>query len=238
MSVLVVTGTDTGVGKTVVSAALTTLAAVRGSSVAVVKPAQTGVTSDEPGDVDEIARLAGSGERFEYARYPDPLSPAAAARHGGLPPLDLAKTATRITELAEDYRLVVVEGTGGLLVRYDEDGATIADLARMLRAPILVVVHAGLGTLNHTALTLEALANHGIPLAGLVIGAWPGVPDLACRCNIRDLETLAARPLSGALPERAAAMHPAEFLAAARAGLAPALGGTFDAADFRLAHQP
>lgn len=235
---LVVTGTDTGVGKTVVTAALTTLAAARGSSVAVVKPAQTGVATGEPGDVDEVTRLAGSGEAFEYARYPDPLSPAAAARHGGLPALDLPKAATRIGELAADYRLVLVEGTGGLLVRYDEDGATVADLARMLRAPVLVVVNAGLGTLNHTALTLEALAHHGIPLAGLVIGAWPAEPDLACRSNVRDLETLAARPLSGALPEHAAALHPAEFLAAARTGLAPALGGTFDAADFRRAQQP
>lgn len=235
---LVVTGTDTGVGKTVVTAALTTLAAARGSSVAVVKPAQTGVATGEPGDVDEVTRLAGSGEAFEYARYPDPLSPAAAARHGGLPALDLPKAATRIGELAADYRLVLVEGTGGLLVRYDEDGATVADLARRLRAPVLVVVNAGLGTLNHTALTLEALAHHGIPLAGLVIGAWPAEPDLACRSNVRDLETLAARPLSGALPEHAAALHPAEFLAAARTGLAPALGGTFDAADFRRAQQP
>jgi len=238
MSVLVVTGTDTGVGKTVVTAALTTLAAARGSSVAVVKPAQTGVQVGEPGDLDEITRLAGAGTPFEYARYPDPLSPATAARHSGLPALDLAKAATRISELAEVFRLVLVEGAGGLLVRYDEDGATIADLARLVRAPALVVVRAGLGTLNHTALTLEALAHHGIPLAGLVIGAWPAEPDLACRCNLRDLETLAARPLSGALPERAAALHPAEFLAAARAGLAPALGGAFDAADFRRAQQP
>lgn len=238
MSVLVVTGTDTGVGKTVVTAALTTLAAARGSAVAVVKPAQTGVAPGEPGDLDEVTRLAGAGTPFECARYPDPLSPAAAARHSGLPALDLAKAATQISGLAEDYRLVLVEGAGGLLVRYDEDGATIADLARMLRAPVLVAVHAGLGTLNHTALTLEALAHHGIPLAGLVIGAWPAEPDLACRSNIRDLETLAARPLSGALRERAATLRPAEFLAAARAGLAPALGGTFDAADFRRAHQP
>ncbi|HEX2498219.1 MAG: dethiobiotin synthase [Actinomycetes bacterium] len=238
MSVLVVTGTDTGVGKTVVTAALTTLAAARGSSVAVVKPAQTGVAPGEPGDLNEITRLAGAGTPFEYARYPDPLSPAAAARRSGWPALDLVKAASQIRELAEDYRLVLVEGAGGLLVRYDEDGATIADLARMLRAPVLVAVHAGLGTLNHTALTLEALAHHGIPLAGLVIGAWPTEPDLACRCNIRDLETLAARPLSGALPEHAATLHPAEFLAAARSWLAPALGGTFDAADFRRTHQP
>jgi len=74
MSVLVVTGTDTGVGKTVVTAALTTLAAARGSSVAVVKPAQTGLAPGEPGDLGEITRLAGAGTPFEYTRYPDPAA--------------------------------------------------------------------------------------------------------------------------------------------------------------------
>jgi dethiobiotin synthetase len=68
-----------------------------------------------------------------------------------------------------------------------------------------------------------------------VIGAWPAEPDLACRSNVRDLETLAARPLAGALPAGAGVLDGAEFLLAARAGLAPALGGTFDAADFRRA---
>lgn len=238
MSVLIVTGSDTGVGKTVVTAALATLAAARGASVAAVKPAQTGVHAGEPGDLDEVRRLAGIGALHEYARYPDPLSPAAAARRHNSPAVELLDVAARVGRLAERHRLVLVEGAGGLLVRYDEDGATIADLARALRAPVLLVVRADLGTLNHTALTLEALANHGLALAGVVIGAWPAEPDLACRCNIRDLETLAARPLSGALPAGAGGLHPAEFLGTARAALAPALGGTFDAADFRRTHQP
>ncbi|MGK3768287.1 ATP-dependent dethiobiotin synthetase BioD, partial [Enterococcus faecium] len=88
-----------------------------------------------------------------------------------------------------------MEGAGGLLVRYDDDGATIADWASALDAPVLVVVAPALGTLNHTALTLEAIAHRGLGLAGVVIGSWPDDPDLACRSNIRDLETLAARPL-------------------------------------------
>jgi dethiobiotin synthetase len=87
--------------------------------------------------------------------------------------------------------------------------------------------------LNATALTLEALANRGLPLAGLVIGAWPKVPDLACRSNVRDLEMLAARPLLGALPAKAGGLDPNAFRAAAAAGLAPALGGRFQASAFR-----
>jgi dethiobiotin synthetase len=133
---------------------------------------------------------------------------------------------------------VVVEGAGGLLVRYDDDGATIADLAHRLRAPVLVVTRAGLGTLNATALTLEALAHRGLDLSGVVIGSWPAQPDLAARSNIRDLETLSARPLAGALPEGAGRLGATEFQAAAATGIGPAYGGMFDAADFRGRHEP
>ncbi|GLW06301.1 ATP-dependent dethiobiotin synthetase BioD [Microtetraspora sp. NBRC 13810] len=228
-----VSGTDTGVGKTVVSAAVAALAVERGASVAVVKPAQTGVGPGEPGDLDEVIRLAGVRSTFELARFPDPLSPAAAARTSGLPPVSLAEAAVRVAELAESHRLVIVEGAGGLLVRFDEDGATLADLARRLGAPVLVVARAALGTLNHTALTLEALAARGLDLAGVVIGSWPADPDLAERCNVADLEMLAARPLAGALPAGAGDLDRAQFAEVSRAGLGPALGGAFDAAAFR-----
>ncbi|MFI7034851.1 dethiobiotin synthase [Microbispora rosea] len=235
MSILVVTGTDTGVGKTVVTAALAVLALERGATVAVVKPAQTGVAAGEPGDLDEVIRLSGVTTTFEMTRYPDPLSPAAAARVSGMPSLSLTSAAARIEELAESHRLVLVEGAGGLLVRYDEEGGTLADLARRLHAPVLVVARAALGTLNHTALTLEAMAGRGLDLAGVVIGSWPAEPGLAERSNVADLEMLAARPLSGALPEGAGALGREAFARAARVGLAPTLGGMFDPAGFRSA---
>ena len=235
MSVLVVSGTGTGVGKTVVTAALAALAAARGSQVAVVKPAQTGVRTGEAGDLHDVYRLAGVTDLHEHARFPDPLSPAAAARRRDLPALDLHDSARRVRELAGDRDLVVVEGAGGLLVRYDAEGLTIADLARDLAAPVLVVADPALGTLNHTALTLEALAHRGLSLGGVVLGRWPEEPDLACRSNVRDLEMLAARPLSGALRDGAGSLDAAEFLLAARDGLGPELGGAFDAADFRRA---
>ena len=107
-----------------------------------------------------------------------------------------------------------------------------------LAAEVLVVAHPSLGTLNHTALTLEALERRGLTLAGVVLGSWPTEPDLASRSNIGDLETLAARPLSGAMADGAGVLDPASFLAAARAGLEPVLGGSFDARDFRLRHDP
>ena len=241
MSILVVTGTGTGVGKTVATAALAALAAARGASVAAVKPAQTGVGPDEPGDLAEITRLAGITDLHEYARYPDPLSPAAAARLRGLAPVSLKLAAESVRELARTRRLVLVEGAGGLLVRFDEDGATLADLAHDLGAPVLLVAEPGLGTLNQVALTLEAMAARGVEPAGIVIGSWPAPPqrpDLAMRCNIRDLEMLAARPLAGVLPAGAGALSGPEFLLAARAGLAPAFGGTFDSAAFRAEYAP
>lgn len=236
MSVIVVTGTGTGVGKTVVTAALAALAVDRGASVAVVKPAQTGVRADELGDVDLVRDLSGVEDVHEFARYPDPLAPASAARRAGLPVLDLGTVAAAVRELRETHRLVLVEGAGGLLVRFDDDGATLADLARGLKAPVLVVTAAGLGALNSTALTLEAIAHRGLDLAGLVVGSWPADPDLAARSNIMDLELLAARPLAGAIPDGAGLLDRARFRDVARASLGPTLGGTFDAAAFRARH--
>ncbi|GAA2419434.1 dethiobiotin synthase [Actinomadura vinacea] len=236
MSVLVVSGTCTGVGKTIVTAALAALAAARGAAVAVVKPGQTGAAPDEPGDLEQVRRLAGIDDLHELARFPDPLSPAAAARHAGLPPVRLADVAKRVQELSRTRRLVLVEGAGGLLVRYDEEGATVADLARWLGASVVVVARPDLGTLNHTALTLEAMAHRGVQLAGVVLGSWPDEPDLAMRSNLRDLETIAARPLAGAMPAGAGSLDPAEFLLAAHSALAPPFGGVFDSVVFREAN--
>lgn len=234
--VLVITGTGTGVGKTVVTAALAANAIARGLRVAVVKPAQTGAVPGEPGDLAEVARLSGAADTHEFARFPDPLSPEAAARTSGLPPLDLAAATTRVKALAAVRDLVLVEGAGGLLVRYDRAGATLAGLASALGAGVLVVVPAGLGTLNHTALTLEALAARRLTLAGLVIGAWPGRPGLAERCNVADLATLAGGPLAGAVPAGVGRLAQAAFRRVAAEALAPHLGGRFDPAGFGEKH--
>jgi dethiobiotin synthetase len=225
--VLVVSGTGTEVGKTVVTAAVAALAASAGHRVAVVKPAQTGEPPGPTGDLEVIRRLSGVTQTHELARFPDPLSPEAAARAAGRPPLDLAAAAVFIKQLESETDLVLVEGAGGLLVRYDPAGGTIADLAVMLDAPVLVVTSPGLGTLNHTALTLEALSTRRLTAAGVVIGAWPAEPGLAERANVTDLAVIAGRPLAGAMPAGAGRLSRAGFLAAARAGLGPAFGGTF-----------
>ncbi|MFI6741341.1 dethiobiotin synthase [Nonomuraea sp. NPDC050451] len=235
MSVLVVTGTDAAVGKTVVVAALAVLALRRGSSVSVVKPAQTGMAPGEVGDLDHVIRLSGVTNTFEVGRFAEPLSPAAAARFAGVPTVSLAEVAQLVRELAESSRLVIVEGTGGLLERFDEDGGTIGDLARSLSAQVLVVVRPGRGAVNHTALTLEAMANRGLEPTGIVIGSWPDEPGIVERSCVCDLEMLAARPLAGVLPEGAGRMGGEEFAEVARRGLGVMLGGSFDPAGFKAA---
>jgi dethiobiotin synthetase len=226
--VLVVSGTATDVGKTVVTAAVAAVAADRGARVTVVKPVQTGEPPGPDGDLATVRRLSGITDTRELARFPDPLSPEAAARTAGRPPLDLAAAAVAIKQLDAD--LILIEGAGGLLVRYDAAGTTIADLAAMLGAPVLVVTTPGLGTLNHTALTLEALTHHALVPAGVVIGAWPAHPGLAERANLTDLGTLTALAgctLAGALPAGAGRLDRDDFLDAARAGLGRTLGGAF-----------
>ncbi|HEV7628036.1 MAG TPA: dethiobiotin synthase [Streptomyces sp.] len=225
--VVVVTGTGTEVGKTVATAALAAAALERGRSVAVLKPAQTGVTADEPGDVAQVLHLAGEAVTgAELARYPEPLAPETAARRAGLPFVRPVQVAEAAQELAARHDLVLIEGAGGLLVRYDDAGATLADVARLLAAPVLVVAAAGLGTLNTTALTTEALRTRGLRVAGVLIGSLPADPDLATRCNLSDLPQAAGAPLLGALPEGAGSMSPADFRAVAGSWLAEELGGS------------
>jgi dethiobiotin synthetase len=228
--ILVITGTGTGVGKTIATAAIAAVASAAGASVAVVKPAQTGVRDADPGsdvpDADVVTLLSGVTDTHELARFPDPLSPEAAARTSGLPPLDMTAAAGYIQKLAAGRDLVLVEGAGGLLVRYDPAGHTLADLAVTLAAPVLVVAAAGLGTLNHTALTCEALRNRALSCAGVVIGSWPRDPGLADRQNLADLPRVAGAPVAGIIPEAAGALGRDEFLATARAALTPALGGS------------
>ncbi|MFI9583315.1 dethiobiotin synthase [Streptomyces sp. NPDC052236] len=236
MAIIVVTGTGTEVGKTIVTAAVASLARAQARSVAVVKPAQTGVGPDDAGDVAEVVRLAGEVTGVELGRYPEPLAPATAARRGGVEPVRVHRVAEVAEKLASEHDLVLVEGAGGLLVRLDDTGATLADAARLLGAPVLLVAPAGLGTLNATALTGEALRARELELLGVVIGSWPAAPGLAARCNLVDLPEAAGAPLLGAVAEGAGGLAAAEFRARAGGWLAPRLGGWWDAAAFTAAN--
>lgn len=216
--ITIVTGTSTGVGKTVATAAL---AATAAGSVVVVKPVQTGA-ADGDSDAREVARLTGV-EAQEWTTLAEPLAPDTAARRQGVEIPAVTSYAARIGRLAEDS--VVVEGAGGLLVRLDLEGGTLLDLASALAAAsppveVVVVVAAGLGTLNHTELTVDALRAAGLVVPGLVIGAWPAQPGLAERCNLDDLRRIA--PLLAVIPDGAGSLGRQEFVAAAPGWFSPA----------------
>ncbi len=208
MTVLVVTGTGTGVGKTVVTAALACHARQAGIDVAVCKPIQTGTDSGDD-DLAEVARLSGATELAGLARYPQPLAPAAAAEQAGAALPTGAQVLRLISDLDRPGRLTLVEGAGGLLVELADGGVTLRDLAAELGAAALVAVTAELGTLNHTALTLESLAAHDVSCAGLVIGSWPARPGLVETSNRSALQRLG--PVRAALPAGAGSMDAAQF---------------------------
>ncbi len=208
MTVLLVTGTGTGVGKTIVTAALACYARQAGIDVAVCKPVQTG-TADGDDDLAEVARLSGATTLAGLARYPQPLAPAAAAEHAGtaLPTRD--DVARLVIGLDRPGRLTLVEGAGGLLVELAAPGVTLRDLAVDLGAAVLVVATPDLGTLNHTALTLEALGSQRVSCAGVVIGSWPPRPGLVETSNRAALARLA--PLRAALPAGAGSLDAGAF---------------------------
>jgi dethiobiotin synthetase len=156
-----VTATDTGVGKTVVTAALASLLRARGRDVAVLKPVQSGALADDPaGD----AALLGAECVYSFAA---PLAPLVAARAEGVT-IELGPILARAQQLAAEHELLLVEGAGGLLVPLAPT-LDIADLAAALGLPLIVVARAGLGTVNHTLLTIEAARARGLDVVGVVL---------------------------------------------------------------------
>jgi dethiobiotin synthetase len=228
LGAVVVTGTDTGVGKTIVTAAIAAAATAAGRRVAVVKPAQTGTAEGDEPDAATVARLAEPVTVRTLASFPDPLAPLAAARVAGEDALTAVMAQLALRTIIEDHDVTLIEGAGGLLVPMGEGGWTVLDLAAALGATAVVVARPGLGTLNHTALTLQALAHREVP-AAVVIGSWPAEPELVHRTNLHDL----AGDLAGAVPEGAGALSPALFRREAPHWLAPVLHGRFDPVAFR-----
>lgn len=212
MSLLLITGTDTGVGKTVTTAALACAARLAGLDVAVCKPVQTG-TIDGDDDLAEVGRLSGATALYGGWRYPEALAPVAAAHRADMILPTRAELVASVRSVDQPGRLTLVEGAGGLLVELGADAVTLRDLATDLGAPVLLVVAPGLGTLNHTALTLESLAAQGVTCAGLVIGSWPGDPGVAEAGNRDALAGLAV--IRAVLPAGAAAAADFETMSAA-----------------------
>jgi dethiobiotin synthetase len=214
--VIVVTGTSTGVGKTVASAALVTLLRHAEHSTAMVKPVQTGAAGAEPGDAATIARLSGCADVAEIVTLDDPLAPDSAARLRGLTIPTVKEIATAAAQRFGAYDVVIVEGAGGVLVRLDTDAGTLIDLAdEVARAghsvEFVVVTSLSLGTLNHTELTVATLCRRGLEVTGLIVGVSPDQPDLAAQRNLVDLPRVTGLPILAQIPAGAGSLTPAEF---------------------------
>lgn len=206
--ILAVVGTDTGVGKTVVSALLAASWAARGPA-AYWKPVATGAEEDR--DAATVARLAGPGVEVlpETYLFPAPLSPHLAARLAG-GRIDPERVLAELgRHRAVPGRALVVEGVGGLLVPLTEEGYLLIDLLAAARLPCLLVARSTLGTINHTLLSLEALRARDLPVAGIVLVGPPN-PE-----NRRAIERLGGVPVVAEVPPLA--LTPAAIAAAARA---------------------
>jgi dethiobiotin synthetase len=198
-----VTGTDTGVGKTCVASAIAGLLRRDGRRVGVLKPVATGASRSggawRCGDAGRLIEAIGGGvplERVAPILYEEPLAPPVAARRAGTPlTRDRVESAAAeaIGWWADRADILVVEGVGGLLCPLAE-GTTVADLAVALDFPLVVVARRGLGTLNHTLLTVEAARFRALRLAGLALNSpEPPAGGVAEATNAEEL----ARRLPG-----------------------------------------
>jgi dethiobiotin synthetase len=198
---LFVTGTDTGVGKTIVAAAVCAALAARGERVAAFKPVVTGL-DEEPGewprDHELLAQVASAGQAPDGVApltFGPPVSPHYAAELAGaaIEPLELAAAARAAAAEAD---ALVCEGVGGLLVPLTP-GYLIRDFALDLDLPLLVAARPGLGTINHTLLTLEAARAAGLEVAAVVITPWPDAPTGMERSNWETIEALGGARVCG-----------------------------------------
>jgi dethiobiotin synthetase len=184
-----VTATDTAVGKTVVTAGLATAFRARGRDVAIFKPVQSGALADDPtGD----AALLGADCVYSFAA---PLAPLVAARAEGKT-IELEPILARAQKLASEHEILLIEGAGGLLVPL-APGLDIAGLAVALGLPLIVVARAGLGTVNHTLLTIEAARARGLAVAGVVLN---GESDMSTANNATLIEAGSGAPVLARIP--------------------------------------
>lgn len=197
---LFVTGTDTGVGKTEIACGLLRAWRASGRAVAAMKPAQSGVEPGTPTDAERLAAAAATGDPADLVcpySFEAPLAPAVAARVAGVE-VDLERILAAARELASRHGALLVEGAGGLLVPLTSR-ETYADLAIALGYPVLVVARTGLGTVNHTALTVEALRSRGLAVAGVVLNAATAARDPSEPFNAAEIERLTGAPVLGAI---------------------------------------
>lgn len=203
-----VTGTDTGVGKTTVSQALLAAATARGLRTRCCKPAESGCARSVDGrliprDAEALWTATNRAQPAESAclyRFEEPVAPGVAAERAGQS-IDLAAIVRHVRALSESRPdVLLVEGAGGLLVPLGA-GRTIADLAMVLAFPLLIVARPGLGTINHTLLTIEAARTRGLAIRGIIFSAPNAETDVAAMVsNQSEIQKASGVSVLGALP--------------------------------------
>lgn len=202
---LLITGTDTGVGKTTVASGIAAALRRRGCDVSVVKPVETGCKPGEDGSLDaadarQLRWAAGRGDSLDRIcpyRFRDPLAPSVAAQREGVQ-ISLSQLIRHIEAASAAADVALVEGAGGLLVPITNT-ATFADLARACELSVLVVVGNRLGAINHARLTLDWARNAQLDIAGYVVNTLQNEGDLAAETNIDVLRSLCG-PSLGVMP--------------------------------------
>ncbi len=219
-----VTGTDTGVGKTVVAAGIVVLLREAGVDAAGFKPVETGVPAPPGVPADGALLRAASGSDAPLAdhvpqTYAEPLAPLVAAERAGRL-VDRAAILAAAARLRSRHEYLVAEGAGGLAVPVGPGAEDMADLALALGLPLLVVARPDLGTLNHTTLTVRYARSRGLDVLGIVVNRWPGeAGDLAVRTNPAMLARWTGVPVLAKVPAASAPpATPAEAAALVRAG--------------------
>lgn len=202
---LLITGTDTGVGKTVAAATLLVALQEAGFRAAYLKPVETGCAGRDgrlvPADaayVQAVGHLPGPLEAIAPYTFAAPAAPLAAAREAGVS-IALERIASAFAALASRFDCVLVEGAGGLLVPLAE-GVQFPEVARRLGTPALVVARTALGTLNHTQLTVREARRAGLSVLGIVLNDGRAVPGPAGEANLALLVSLAGVPILGRIP--------------------------------------
>lgn len=203
---LFITGTDTGVGKTVVTGGLAAVLRARGVDTGVMKPIQTG--AEQKGtrwispDAEILVQMSGVEDADELVcpvRLEAPLAPLIAARISG-GEVDLNEVMGAFQALRRRHDRLLVEGAGGLAVPIRK-GYLMSDLALEMALPVLIVARPSLGTLNHTFLTVEHARVRGLTVVGIVVNGYPTEPDLAERTNPAALEEITGVPVLACLPQ-------------------------------------
>lgn len=201
-----VTGTDTGVGKTIVAATLARLLRMNGVSVGVMKPVTSGCREEDgqlgSDDAQLLCQAAGVLLSDDVAPYRlrEAIAPADAAKIDGVR-VDFSAIKASFERLAAVYDYVIVEGAGGLMVPLS-GGLLVADLARELGLPLLVVARPGLGTINHTVLTCFSAQQMGLQVAGVIINGMPEHPGLAEKGAPHQIGSLCGASVLGIWPQR------------------------------------